>query len=193
MTTQVAQIAGETWVVSMAALPLPAGGATSANQILQTAALNTIIAGIPVTNFPGSYPITATSLPLPTGAATAARQDTGNTSLSSIDGKLTIVDNDVKTLLTDTQLRATAVPVSATTLPLPTLAATSTNQATEITSLALIAADLGTASINAPEYGTLLDKLCRINAGVLAAVAAIKALPQTKSTPRYSTTLLHGR
>ena len=33
-------------------------------------------------------PVTVASLPLPSGAATAARQDTGNTSLSSIDGKL---------------------------------------------------------------------------------------------------------
>jgi hypothetical protein len=33
-------------------------------------------------------PITASSLPLPSGAATEAKQDTGNTSLSSINGKL---------------------------------------------------------------------------------------------------------
>lgn len=32
-------------------------------------------------------PTTSASLPLPSGAATSARQDTGNTSLSSIDGK----------------------------------------------------------------------------------------------------------
>lgn len=36
-----------------------------------------------------TQPISAVSLPLPTGAATSAKQDTGNTSLSSIDGKLT--------------------------------------------------------------------------------------------------------
>lgn len=35
----------------------------------------------------GSVSITGT-VPLPTGAATSAKQDTGNTSLSSIDGKL---------------------------------------------------------------------------------------------------------
>lgn len=34
-------------------------------------------------------PISAASLPLPSGAATAANQSTGNTSLSSIDGKIT--------------------------------------------------------------------------------------------------------
>src|SRR3990167_8594456 len=35
-----------------------------------------------------AVPVSVSSLPLPTGAATAARQDTGNTSLSSIDGKV---------------------------------------------------------------------------------------------------------
>lgn len=37
-------------------------------------------------------PITAQSFPLPTGAATEAKQDTGNTSLSSIDGKFTTLN-----------------------------------------------------------------------------------------------------
>lgn len=51
-----------------------------------------------------------------TSQATAARQDTGNASLSSIDGKV----------LTDTQLRASPVPVSAANLPLPANAAQET-------------------------------------------------------------------
>jgi len=84
--------------------------------------------------------VTAASLPLPTGASTSALQTTGNTSLSSIDGKLPAltagrvpVDGTfwqatqpvsgsvsitgtaaVSGPLTDTQLRATAVPVSGT-------------------------------------------------------------------------------
>jgi len=37
-------------------------------------------------------PITAQSFPLPTGAATEAKQDTGNSSLSSIDGKFTTLN-----------------------------------------------------------------------------------------------------
>lgn len=41
--------------------------------------------GVSATN---PLPMVASSLPLPSGAATAARQDTGNNSLSSIDGKL---------------------------------------------------------------------------------------------------------
>src|SRR5262245_5274110 len=34
-----------------------------------------------------TQPVSAAILPLPTGAATGAKQDTGNASLSSIDGK----------------------------------------------------------------------------------------------------------
>lgn len=37
----------------------------------------------------GTFAVSAASLPLPSGAATSAKQDTGNTSLSSIDGKIT--------------------------------------------------------------------------------------------------------
>lgn len=85
-----------------------------------------------------TVPVSAASLPLPSGAATSANQSTANTSLSSIDGKLPAlssgrvpvdvgssinvgeveVKNDtgnpvpVSGPLTDTQLRASAVPVS---------------------------------------------------------------------------------
>lgn len=53
---------------------------------------------VSVSNFPATYPVTdnggsltvdAISLPLPSGAATSANQTTANTSLSSIDSKLT--------------------------------------------------------------------------------------------------------
>lgn len=39
-----------------------------------------------------AVPVSALSLPLPSGAATEAKQDTGNTSLSSIDGRLTTLN-----------------------------------------------------------------------------------------------------
>jgi len=60
-----------------------------------------------------TQPISAASLPLPTGAATSAKQDTGNTSLASIDSKITAVNTG-------------AVVVSSSALP--TGAATSTKQ-----------------------------------------------------------------
>jgi hypothetical protein len=43
-----------------------------------------------------TQPISAASLPLPSGAATATKQDTGNTSLASIDTKITTTANGVK-------------------------------------------------------------------------------------------------
>lgn len=84
-----------------------------------------------------TQPISAASLPLPTGASTSALQTTGNTSLASIDSKLT-APLSVTGPLTDTQLRASAVPVSAASLPLPTGAATSALQTTGNSSLSSI-------------------------------------------------------
>lgn len=49
---------------------------------------NTASNPVPVSDAGGSITVDAVSLPLPTGASTSAKQDTGNSSLSSIDGKL---------------------------------------------------------------------------------------------------------
>ena len=92
----------------------------------------------------GTFNITNISgtVSLPTGASTATLQTTGNTSLNSIDTKTPAlssgrvpVESNLVQGLTDTQLRASAVPVSGTfwqatqpvsavSLPLPTGAAT---------------------------------------------------------------------
>ena len=61
--------------VSAAALPLPAGAATSARQdALLTALGAPLQAGgsVTVSNLPATQPVSASSLPLPTGAATAS-------------------------------------------------------------------------------------------------------------------------
>ncbi len=91
---------GVTQPISAAALPLPAGAATSANQVTELASLASIDAGIPAalgqTTMSASMPvtlasnqsalaITAASLPLPTGASTSANQVTELASLASID------------------------------------------------------------------------------------------------------------
>ena len=60
-----------------------------------------------------------------TGLALESKQDVGNASLASIDTKLTSPVT-VTGPLTDVQLRASAVPVSAASLPLPTNAAQET-------------------------------------------------------------------
>ena len=78
-----------------------------------------------------TQPVSAVSLPLPTDASTSALQTTGNSSLSSIDAKTPSlssgrvpVESNLVQGLTDTQLRASAVPVSLSSSPLPTDAAT---------------------------------------------------------------------
>ena len=72
-----------------------------------------------------TQPVSAAALPLPTGAATEA-------TLALIKAKTDNLDVALSTRavtgLTDAQLRASAVPVSATSLPLPTGAATAALQ-----------------------------------------------------------------
>ena len=137
-----------------AKLPTSLGIKTSANSLSIAIASD---ATLPVTGtfFQGTQPISAASLPLPTGAATSAIQTTQQSSLTSIDSKapalgqalaaasvpVVLTAAQITTLtplntvavtgaLTDTQLRASALPVSATALPLPTGAATSAKQDT---------------------------------------------------------------
>lgn len=90
----------------------------------------------------GELSVSAASLPLPTGAATAALQTTGNTSLSSIDGKIPasltvtstrlLVDGSGVTQPVSGTVTADAgtgtFAVSAASLPLPTGAATAAKQ-----------------------------------------------------------------
>lgn len=52
-------------------------------------AINSNRVDINIANSGVTVPISASALPLPSGAATAANQSTGNSSLSSIDGKIT--------------------------------------------------------------------------------------------------------
>lgn len=107
----------------------------------------TVDGTVAVSNFPATQPVSGTvaatqsgtwnvgditgTVSLPTGASTSALQTTGNSSLSSIDTKLsgTLA---VSGPLTDTQLRATAVPVSVSGV------ATAANQATANASLSSI-------------------------------------------------------
>jgi hypothetical protein len=142
--------------------PIPVSGTVAiSNSSVEIA--NDVGNPIPVsgTFFQATQPISAASLPLPSGAATSVNQTTANTSLSSIDGKLPAlvsgrlpVDTGASGGLTDAQLRAAPVPVtggltdsqlratpvsaSASSLPLPTGAATSANQATSNSSLSSI-------------------------------------------------------
>jgi hypothetical protein len=106
----------------------------------------TSIGEVEIKNDSGNpVPMSVASLPLPSGASTSALQTTGNASLASIDSKLTS-PIAVSGPVTDVELRAAPVPVSAASLPLPTGAATSANQATEIASLSSIDSKLTTTN-----------------------------------------------
>lgn len=108
------------------------GDASLAEQQTQTAHLATLAGGVSGTE----YQVDVVTSALPTGAATAARQDTGNTALAAIQAAVEALEPSP---LTDAELRASAVPVSAASLPLPTGAATAANQTTGNTSLATLA------------------------------------------------------
>jgi hypothetical protein len=87
-----------------------------------------------------TQPVSVATLPLPTGSATSANQSTEITALGSLLTELQLKADLTETQpvsgpLTDVQLRASAVPVSAASLPLPSGASTSANQSTEITAL----------------------------------------------------------
>lgn len=83
------------------ALPLPNGAATASGVAAVVTALGSPLqagGSVAVSNFPSSQavtgtffqatqPISAAALPLPSGAATSALQTTGNTALTSLDGK----------------------------------------------------------------------------------------------------------
>lgn len=93
------------------------------------------------TDAAGELQIDVLSSALPTGASTSALQTTGNTSLSSIDGKVPANLTVTATrLLVDPS--GVTQPISAAALPLPTGASTSALQTTGNASLASI--DAGT-------------------------------------------------
>lgn len=182
----------------------PPGSASATSLDANQGTPNTLANGWPVkvtdgvdlmlVNADGSINVTAAALPLPSGAATAARQDTGNTSLASIDTKLTspltvtgpLTDTQLRAVavpvsgpLTDAQLRASAVPVSLASAPLPTGAATAANQVTEIASLASIDSKLANPM---PVTGTFWQATQPISTVSLP-------LPSGASTSALQTTL----
>lgn len=92
-----------TGAVVVSSSALPTGAATAAKQPALGVAGTPSTDVITVQGKPGmtalvtdssatTQPVSATSLPLPAGASTATKQDTGNTSLASIDGKITVVN-----------------------------------------------------------------------------------------------------
>jgi len=80
---------------------------------------------------------------LPSGASSAANQATGNTSLGSIDGKITACDTSNMSGTVAVSAVSGNVAITAAALPLPSGAASASNQATGNGSLASIATAVG--------------------------------------------------
>lgn len=142
----------DTQPVSAASLPLPTDAATQTTLALIKAKTDNLDVALSTRTKPAdtqivdgsgvTQPVSAASLPLPSGAATALRQDTGNTSLASIDGKIpsspatdrATAGSPFSTRLSNGSAFYNATtpsdtqPISAASLPLPSLAATSTKQ-----------------------------------------------------------------
>lgn len=134
----------------------PVSGTVTANVTFPTT--QAVSGSVSVSNLPSTQPVSAVSLPLPSGAATSAKQDTGNTSLASIDTKLTspltVSVNNFPASVEISNDSGSAIPVSNASLPLPTGAATSSNQSTEITALQAIQAAIGAISDSQATNGT---------------------------------------
>lgn len=92
-----------------------------------------------------TQPVSAASLPLPAGASTSALQTSGNSSLTSIDGKLGALGQKLMTGSAPVVIASdqSTLPVSAASLPLPTGASTSALQTSGNTSLSSIDGKLG--------------------------------------------------
>ncbi len=129
-----------TQAVSAAALPLPAGAATAANQPTRNADGGS---QVHIMNLPSTQPVSAAALPLPAGAATAANQPalngdggalvhlTNPTASQTVTGSVSVSNLPATQAVSGTvsvgNLPATQA-ISATALPLPAGAATAASQ-----------------------------------------------------------------
>jgi len=194
-----------------------AGVATETTQLLVKTAAQSIdtktpdlVGGaVPVSGafFQATQPVSAAALPLPAGASTSAAQTTGNASLSSIDGKIPALSGGAMPVtgpitnaqfiaaqnaqgLTDTQLRASAVPVTIASnlisaLPVEATAALPVTQAPQRTWRsgfdAIVASGPDTAFFTAIANG----------AGIAVSQSA-GSLVITTGTTAYSETILRS-
>lgn len=134
------------------------GGGSDVQYTDGDAAITHPIGTIPVFNNAGTITAVSAANPLPvnasvtvTGVATAVKQSDGSQKTQIVDGSGNVIASTSNALNTSTNITNSSLPVtgtffqatqpvSASSLPLPTGAATSANQSTEITSLATIAA-----------------------------------------------------
>lgn len=118
---------------------------------------------VTVNNFPSSYPVTgtfwqttqpisATNLPLPIGASTSNLQLSGNSNLTSIDGKITTTTNGIKV-----DGSAITQPISGTITATQTIGSnlhTVVDSATNISQLPISLSSLGNLKVDLAESTT---------------------------------------
>ncbi len=133
--------------VSLSAVPLPTGAATSDNQT-NGAQLTGLVSGTVIAidqGIPGTTNLVQIGGTLPDFANNQVF-NLGTIGAAATEATLT-------TLLTDTQLRASPVPVSLASTPLPTGAATEAKQDDQITQETAIAGSVATLAANSATLG----------------------------------------
>lgn len=195
---------------------LPSGAATSANQSTGNSSLASIDGKIPApissripvdgsgvtqpvsgTFWQATQPVSAASLPLPSGAATSALQTTGNTSLSSIDGKLgslgqKLMAGSVPVVIASDQ---SAIPITGSiTATNPSVSATGSAVPASGT---LIAGTDGTnlrgISVDASGQPQTVVTSCALPPDAATETTATNILAAVSSINLKSTTLVGGR
>ena len=147
--------------------------------------LVTLTNGLPVQPATGStFAISAASLPLPTGASTGAKQDTGNTSLTSIDGKTPALGQALAAASSPVVLTAAQI----TTLTPPAAISGFALEAGNIATLVARQPVLGAATIaNSSPVNIASDQTVAVSAASLplpsgAATAALQTTAQATLT-----------
>lgn len=177
-STEMLVSTGNPLPVSATSLPLPSGAATAAKQPAFGVAGSASTEVITVQGIASgtAQPISAASLPLPANAATDAKQDTGNTSLASIDGKITAVNTGAVVVASGsitanagTNLNTSALALEAGNLATLTNALTSALSTQEtLTAGRKGLPAFGAVTLNAPSYASSnLDALSLDTAGLL--------------------------
>jgi hypothetical protein len=182
--------------ISAAALPLPGGAATAANQNDALAALDNIF----TRQGNGAQHTVVDSLPAVTGAVSVTNLPaTQAVSGPLTDAQLRAVAVPVSGPLTDVQLRATAVPISdgggsitvdAASLPLPTGAASSANQATTNASLASL--DTKAPALGQAAMAASVPVAIASNQTAIAISASALPLPATASQEHVTAASPHA-
>ena len=158
------------------ATPVAISGTVSTGSLTNTELRASLVpVSLTSTTVTNTVTVSAASLPLPIGAATASNQTAANSSLSSIDSKLTS-PLTVTGPLTDIQLRAAPVPVSLTSTTITGSVAVTGTVIANLGTIAGAATETTLSSLN-----TKVPTGLTIKAASTPAVAADQALVVTLS------------